>query len=136
MPALYNLSSSRLLNDGFKIIGVDRAALDDAAWKKSLTDTMHSYTKDKSSEFYTPCLDETAWGWVADRMHYLQGDFGQDEVFQKIGKAIGQDCTIFYLAIAGRFFGTVVDGLGRPAFSKKRAGHFAGSSSRNPSAPT
>ena len=124
MPALYNLSSSRLLNDGFRIIGVDRAALDDGAWKKSLTDTMHSYTKDKSSEFYTPSLDETAWGWVADRMHYLQGDFSQDEVFQNIGKAIGQDSTIFYLAIAGRFFGTVVDGLGKAGLLKEERAAF------------
>src|SRR6202789_1385264 len=80
MPALYNLARSKLLNDGFKIIGVDRTEQDDAAWKKSLTEVMHSFTKDKTSEFYTPSLDEAAWGWVADRLHYVQGDFSQDLV--------------------------------------------------------
>ena len=113
MPALYNLSSNKLLDDGFKIIGVDRGEQDDAAWKKSLTDTMHSFTKDKTSEFYTPALDEAAWGWVADRLHYVQGDFSREAVFKKIGEAVGQASMIFYLAIAGRFFGTVIDGLGK-----------------------
>ncbi len=120
MPALYNLSGSKLLNDGFKVIGVDRGKLDDAGWKKSLTDTMHSYTKDKNSEFYTPSLDEAAWGWVADRLHYVQGDFSQEDVFRQIGEAIGQDNAIFYLAISGRFFGTVVDGLGRAGLLKQQ----------------
>jgi glucose-6-phosphate 1-dehydrogenase len=124
MPALYNLSCSKLLNDGFKIIGVDRTEQDDAAWKKSLTDVMHSFTQDKTSEFYAPSLDEDAWGWVADRLHYVQGDFSQEEVFNKLGNALGQGSSIFYLAIASRFFGTVVDGLGKAGLLKQQGDAF------------
>ena len=124
MPALYNLSCSKLLNDGFKIIGVDRSEQGDAAWRKSLTDAMHSFTKDKTSEFYTPSLDEAAWEWVADRLHYLRGDFSQEEVFKKIGNALGTGSAIFYLAIASRFFGTVVDGIGTAGLLKQQGDAF------------
>ena len=62
MPALYNLSGSRLLPDDFKIIGLDRTDTDDNGWRKSLTDTMQDFTKDKTAEFYTPKIDEKQWG--------------------------------------------------------------------------
>jgi glucose-6-phosphate 1-dehydrogenase len=124
MPALYNLSNSELLSDGFKVIGVDRADGDDAGWRKALTDTMQSFTKDKTAEFYTPKLDDKAWGWVTDRLHYLQGDFSKDDIFKKVGDAIGDGSAIFYLAVAARFFGTVVDGLGKAGLLKQDDTHF------------
>ena len=119
MPALYNLSCSHLLPDEFKLFGGERGDGGDDDWKKSLTDTMQTFTKDKSAEFYTPKLDDAAWGWVVDRMHYLQGDFSQDETFKRIGEAVGDGSTIFYLAVSARFFGTVVDGLGNAGLLKQ-----------------
>ncbi len=124
MPALYNLSGSGLLNDKFKVIGVDRGQGGDDDWRRSLTETMHSFTKDKTAEFYTPSLDEKAWGWVTGRMHYLQGDFSQDATFAHIGEAVGSGSVVFYLAVAARFFGTVVDGLGKVGLLKEPEGHF------------
>ncbi len=124
MPALYNLSGARLLPDGFKVIGVDRAASSDADWRKSLTDTMQSFTKDKTAEFYTPQIDDAAWGWVADRLHYLQGDFSQAETFGRIKDAVGAGSAVFYLAVAARFFGTVVDGLGGAGLLKQEGDDF------------
>ena len=124
MPALYNMSGSALLSDDFRVIGVDRDASGTDAWKASLTDTMQSFTKDKSAEFYTPELDQAAWHWVLDRMSYLQGDFSQDGTFAEIAKAIGNGSTVFYLAVAARFFGTVVDGLGKAGLLKQSDGAF------------
>ena len=124
MPALYNLSGSGLLPDEFKVIGVDRGGNGDEGWKASLTDTMHSFTKDKTAEFYTPKLDEQAWGWVTSRMQYLQGDFSQDGTFAKVADAIGSGSAVFYLAVAARFFGTVVDGLGKAGLLKQGGSNF------------
>ena len=124
MPALYNLSCSDLLPDDFNLYGVDRGDSSDDAWKQSLTETMQSFTKDNTAEFYTPEIDEARWGWVTDRMHYLQGDFSEDEVFTKIGQAIGDDSTIFYLAVSAGFFGTIVDGLGKAGLLKQSDGMF------------
>ena len=124
MPALYNLSCSRLLPDDFKLLGVDRGEGSDGDWKQSLTDTMQSFTRDKTAEFYTPKLDDAAWGWLTDRMHYLQGDFSEDEAFQHIGETIADGSAIFYLAVSARFFGTVVDGLGKTGLLRQSDDNF------------
>ena len=124
MPALYNLSGSHLLPDGFKVIGVDRTQQSADDWKHALTETMQSFTRDKTAEFYTPHLDDTAWGWVTDRLQYISGDFSQEDTFRHIGEAIGNGNAIFYLAVAARFFGTVVDGLGHAGLLKQDDHHF------------
>jgi len=124
MPALYNLSGSRLLPDAFKVIGVDRVQQGDDDWRRGLTEAMQSSTKDKTAEFYTPKLDDDAWGWVQQRLSYLPGDFSQDETFTRIGKAIGEGSAVFYLAVAARFFATVAEGLGKAGLLKQTGGRF------------
>ncbi len=124
MPALYNLSGSRLLPDAFKVIGVDRVQQSDDDWRRGLTETMQSFTKDKTAEFYTPKLDDAAWGWVQQRLAYMPGDFSQDETFARIGKAIGEGSAVFYLAVAARFFATVAEGLGKAGLLKQSGDQF------------
>jgi glucose-6-phosphate 1-dehydrogenase len=122
MPALYNLAGAKLLPDGFKVIGVDRAA--DGDWKTSLTETMQTFTTDKTAEFYTPAIDPAAWGWVEQRLQFMAGDFTKPETFAEIGRAIGDGSALFYLAVAARFFGTVIDGLGGAGLLKQPDGGF------------
>ena len=118
-PSLYNLADQGLLDDGFKIIGVDRLEQDDDAWRKALSDTLQSFTKDRSAEFYTPRIDKKAWGWLSERMFYLPGDFSKPETFETIKARIGDGPVIFYLAVAARFFGTIVEGLGGAGLLKE-----------------
>ena len=124
MPSLYDLASAQRLDDGFKVHGVDLAQQDTDSWRKSLTDTMQSFTTDKTAEFYVPKLDDTAWTWVTDRLSYQVGDFSQDETFAAIKQAIGDGSAIFYCAVAARFFGTVIDGLGKAGLLKQGEGVF------------
>jgi glucose-6-phosphate 1-dehydrogenase len=124
MPALYNLAGSGLLADSFKVIGIDRIQQGDTDWRKALADTMQTFTTDKTAEFYTPQIDPASWGWVSDRLHYLPGDFSQDEIFRQIGTAVGSGNVIFYLAVASRFFGTIVDGLGKAGLLKQQDDRF------------
>ncbi len=124
MPSLYNLAGSELLPDIFKVVGVDRVQQTDADWRVSLTETMQSFTKDKTAEFYTPKLDDAAWGWVSARLHYLPGDFGEDETFARLADIVGGGSAVFYLAVAARFFGTVVGGLGKAGLLKQEGDSF------------
>lgn len=124
MPSLYDLASAKRLDDGFKVHGVDLAQQDTDAWRKSLTDTMQSFTTDKTAEFYVPKLDDAAWKWVTDRLSYQVGDFSKDETFAAIKAAIGDGSAIFYCAVAARFFGTVVDGLGKAGLLQQSDGMF------------
>ena len=101
MPSLYDLASAKRLDDGFAVHGVDLAQQDTAAWKKALTETMQSFTTDKTAEFFVPKLDETAWGWVTDRLSYQQGDFSKDETFEGIKAAVGRRQRDFLLRGGG-----------------------------------
>ncbi len=118
MPALYNLVGDNLLDDGFKIVGVDRVPSSDDGWRDELTKTMQEFTHDKTAEFYVDKIDDKAWGWVTQRLTYVQADFTKPEDMKKLGEHV-QGNAVFYLAIASRFFGDVVEQLGQAGLLKE-----------------
>ncbi|MFC0409719.1 glucose-6-phosphate dehydrogenase [Roseomonas elaeocarpi] len=124
MPALYNLASEGLLAEGFSVVGVDRAALDRDGWARGLTATMNSFTEDPTAEFYTPQLDAASWGFVESRLDYLQGDFTDAALFGHLKERLGGGNVIFYLAVASRFVGDLVDRLGTAGLLDQSAGGF------------
>ena len=125
MPALYNLSGSHLLPDDFKIIGLDRNQNDDNGWRQQLTETMQSFTKDKTAEFYTPQIDEKQWGWLTEKMNYVTADFSQPDTYKQLAEKLGDDrSVVFYLAVASRFFGPIIDLLGQGGLLKDAQGKF------------
>ncbi|WP_407529021.1 glucose-6-phosphate dehydrogenase [Methylobacterium oryzisoli] len=123
MPALYNLAGAGLLNEGTGILGLDRLDLDDAGWAQSLTETMESFTHAATAEFHVPKIDETAWGFVRERLHYLKADFGSPDTFAELGRRLSGN-VVFYLAVAARFFGPVVTKLGEAGLLKEVPGAF------------
>ncbi len=123
MPALYNLAGGGLLDDGFKIVGVDRVASDAGHWRDELTSTMQEFTHDKTAEFYVEHVDEKTWGWVTQRLDYLQADFTKKEDMAKLAEH-AKGNVVFYLAIAARFFGDVVEQLGGAGLLKQEDGAF------------
>ncbi len=74
-----------------------------------------------TGEFDPSMIDARCWAWLTERMFYLQGDFEKPETYATIkDKLAGFERThatggnaLFYLAVADRFFGTVVDALGQ-----------------------
>jgi glucose-6-phosphate 1-dehydrogenase len=112
MPSLYNLAGAELLDDGFRVVGVDRVASGDAQWRDELTSAMQEFTHDPTAEFYVEHVDEKTWGWVTQRLSYVQADFSMPEDIAKL-KAHVEGNAIFYLAIASRFFGDVVEQIGK-----------------------
>jgi glucose-6-phosphate 1-dehydrogenase len=124
MPSIYNLACSKLLPDSFTIVGIDIVKQDDAAWQASLSAAMQSFTQDKTAEAYTPQIDATAWKWLTDRLHYLSGDFKDPGTFDRLRQTIADGSAIFYLAVAARFFATVVNGLGNAQLFKESDGKF------------
>jgi glucose-6-phosphate 1-dehydrogenase len=123
MPSLYDLASGKLLDDKFRIIGVDLADGDDATWVSGLTATMQDFTKDPNAEFYVKQIDETVWGWVTQRLTYVKADFTKPEDMAKLAKQITGNA-VFYLAVAARFFGPVVDQLGQAGLLREEGEAF------------
>jgi len=122
-PALYNLIGAGLLDDGFQVIGVDRVEGSDESWRAELGQTMQEFTKDPNAEFYTPQIDQGWWSDLSSRMHYLQADFTNlDQLGQLKDRVTGN--AVFYLAVAARFFATVVENLGKVGMTAEQDGVF------------
>lgn len=119
-PALYNLALTGLLPDHFAMMGVDHNGKDDVEWRGHLSEAMQSFVGG-TGEFDPAKIDPTAWKSLTDRMFYLVGDFEDgktyDDIRTKLAEIDAQNGTagnvIFYLAVADRFFGRVVDELGK-----------------------
>jgi glucose-6-phosphate 1-dehydrogenase len=129
VPSLYNLSKAGLLPKEFVLVGFDLAPLDVNVWKQNLTDMLTVFVKHGTD---TGTIDADAWKTVTDGMTYVQGDLTDAASFQKLkGKLQEVDNAehtggnyIFYLAIADRFFGTVVEQLGKAELMKQENGQW------------
>ena len=119
VPALYNLARTGVLPKDFAVIGVDLAPGTAKSWCDSLHAMLASFVGDDHAEFGIDRIDEGVWHGLADRMTYIQGDLTKPELYAEIAAALEIARTrqatrgnaIFYLAIAGSFFATVVSQL-------------------------
>lgn len=137
-PALYNLSRTRLLPDAFALIGVDLKQQTTEEWRDGLRQSLQGFVG-ADGEFDPDHIDRAAWDRLAARMRYIQGDLTTAALYAGIADALaraprapGGVNAMFYLAVADRFFATVVEGLaaarltrqetdaaGRPAFWRR-----------------
>jgi glucose-6-phosphate 1-dehydrogenase len=121
MPALYNLARAKVLPEKFALIGVDLAEGTAESWRDHLYDMLKSFVGNAAAAFNVDRIDRAAWKRLAEKMSYVQGDLTKPGVYEKIRGTLGeaekihgtQGNVIFYLAIADRFFGTVVEQLGK-----------------------
>ena len=117
VPALYNLVRGGMLPDSFAIIGIDHNEMTTQEWCQSLTEMMQGFVR---ADGRSGAIDEQAWSWLTRRMHYMQGDFTQAETYRRLEKLLseqfarqgGSANALFYMAVAGRFFGPVIEQLG------------------------
>jgi glucose-6-phosphate 1-dehydrogenase len=121
MPALYNLSRTKVLPENFTLIGVARAEGTTESWREHLHDTLKSYVDNPATGFDIDEIDEEAWKRLAAKMLYVRGDLTKPELYDNLRDALAEaeanhgteGNAIFYLAIADRLFGAVVDQLGK-----------------------
>ena len=120
MPALYNMMRARTLPKNFALIGVDHSQATAQSWMEGLRDTLESFVGAKGAEFDATEIDDKAWKQLAAQASYVKGDFTKADLYRNIAAAL-QDAekkhdtkgnVIFYLAVADRFFGTVIENLG------------------------
>jgi len=121
VPALYNLSRTKLLPEKFALIGVARTEETAESWGSQLHDMLKQFVGNAAAEFDAGQIDEIAWRRLAEKISYIPGDLTKPELYEKLGVALAEiDKThdtrgnvIFYLAVADRLFGTVVEQLGK-----------------------
>lgn len=121
VPALYNLARTKVLPENFALIGVDHGDRTTESWRTGLYEMLKSFVGNPAAEFDVDRIDDRAWKTLTDKMTYVKGDFTKPDLYAKIGTALDQAAkdhgtkgnAIFYLAVADRFFGTVVEQLGQ-----------------------
>jgi len=131
VPALYNLACTHLLSESFALIGIDHNDRDTAEWRKQLADMLQSFIGNPNSEFSAGSIDQAAWDRLADAMTFVHGDFDDPGLYDKVREALAtaeqdhhtQGNAIFYLAVPDRFFGPIVDQLGKAGLTQEGAAH-------------
>src|ERR1700683_3704114 len=71
IPALYNLSRTKVLPEQFALIGVARAEGTAESWRDHLYDTLKSFVGNAAAEFGVDEIDEVAWKRLAEKMVYV-----------------------------------------------------------------
>jgi glucose-6-phosphate 1-dehydrogenase len=84
MPALYNLSRTKVLPEKFALIGVGRTKETAESWGGHLYDMLKSFVDAAAAEFDIDHIDEAVWKRLAARMSYVQGDLTTPELYEKL----------------------------------------------------
>ena len=121
VPALYNLLRTKVLPEHFALVGVARTEGTAESWRDKLHGMLTSFVGNAAAEFGVDHIDEDVWKRLAEKMIYVQGDLTKPELYEKLRSVLDQaekthgtlGNAIFYLAVADRLFGTVVEQLGR-----------------------
>ena len=114
IPSLCNLHRARLLAERFSVIGVSRTAMDDDAFRRSLIDD-HGGGRGGGEP----------WGWLAERLHYLPGDFDDPATYERLAlrlEKLGARNALFYLAVPATLFVPVVQCLGAVGLVREQPG--------------
>jgi glucose-6-phosphate 1-dehydrogenase len=127
VPALYNLACGKLLPEEFAIVGVDLAEKTDDEWRESLAGMLQDFVKAGSEDAQ---VDQDRWKWLTGRMSYLRGDLNDCATYDRLKTKLSELDKIsstagnylFYLAVAPRFFGPVVEHLGKSGRARSGLG--------------
>ncbi len=111
LPALYNLAREKLLPDDFAVLGVARAELDHAAFRKQIADEI--------AGFVPGTFDPKLWEWLEQRLYYTSGQFNDPKTFAKIAGELAtieakhktKGNLLFYLATSPDFFAPISTAL-------------------------
>ena len=124
MPALYNLRLAGLLNDEFKVIGVDARDMDGAAFRDHLSEAMTHFVTERQGD-HAAKLDQPSWNWMVERLSYLSGDFSNPATFEALQAQMPNGGNVvFYCATAARFFDVVAEQLHKAGLLQEENGAF------------
>jgi glucose-6-phosphate 1-dehydrogenase len=110
-PALYNLARQGLLSREFAVIGVARSPMSNEDFRKKISADV--------KEFATEDLDQDLWEWFIRRLHYVNGEFPDKELYSKLKdclQKVDKDHSthgniFFYMATSPDFFGDIAENL-------------------------
>src|SRR5271165_85448 len=82
IPALYNLERTRILPDGFALIGVARGEDSTDGWRRSMRENLEALVQSKTGTFNADRIEEDAWNRLCERMTFVQGGLATPDLYQ------------------------------------------------------
>jgi glucose-6-phosphate 1-dehydrogenase len=124
IPALYNLAKYQLLSREFAVVGLARSGMSTEDFRKTITEEM--------KEFATSPIEADLWEWFVRRLYYMQGNFGDKEMYPKLKEMLGKidldhsthGNYFFYLATSPDYFGPIVEQLGENGLMAEDTQHW------------
>ncbi len=129
IPALLNLTrggpaGENLLSRQFAVIGVASSELTTDAFRQRLTEEVKT--------FATGRIDPDIWEWLMRRLYYLPGDLQAPKTFERLKDLVGKveaehgshGNILYYLAVAPRFFGEIIQQLGAAGLAREEGGKW------------
>ena len=125
IPALLNLAQENVLPKNFAIIGVASNDSTTESFRKALTAEMPQFAPDP--------IDLKMWDWMVERIYYVRGDFASPETYLRLQAQMDSvekthSCggsKFYYLAVAPRFFATIVQQLGAAKMTCEENGKWS-----------
>jgi glucose-6-phosphate 1-dehydrogenase len=120
IPALYDLEQAGLLADDFALIGMARGQQDGESWQQAMRDSLEAIVASGSGTFDAATIDHAVWDRLAARMHFVPGDLTGPDLYRDLAASLGQGGNVlFYLAVADRLFGPIVDRLAEAGLTRQ-----------------
>ncbi|WP_026533957.1 glucose-6-phosphate dehydrogenase [Arthrobacter sp. H14] len=82
MPAIYDLANRGLLPPSFALVGFARRDWDDEEFAAQVKEAVQQYAR-------TP-FSEDVWSQLAEGIRFVQGEFDNDDAFDRLKKTVGQ----------------------------------------------
>lgn len=111
IPALFHLFRAELLPDTFAVVGLDRQDMNDESFREHLNKQIRDHVGES--------FDQEIWNKLAQRIHYMKGDFTSDESYKNLinlldsidQQRLTEKNYLFYLAVPPSLFGDICSHL-------------------------
>jgi glucose-6-phosphate 1-dehydrogenase len=120
LPALYQLFLRGLLPEGFTLLGASLARMDREAFRASVRQSLERAGVE---------LEGVAWQLFARGLDHVTMDLSREEDYRRLAERLGEidrergtrGNRLFYLSVAPKLFGPVVDHLGASGLARARS---------------
>jgi glucose-6-phosphate 1-dehydrogenase len=121
IPALFELHRKGRLPEGFLLLGAARSPASDDSFREQARQGLLTYAPE--------AFDAAAWGTFAAQVHYLEGDFADNQEAARLARRLlelagqGGRCNLlFYLATPPQAYTGLVDALAAAGLTAERDG--------------
>jgi len=120
VPALYQLFRKDRLTEPLRLVGFSRSEYSHDAWRSKLAASTQKFVGEK--------FDAEKWGEFSEQIYYHQGDIGESEDFQSLGKFLEEieggkgSNRLYYLSTAPRFYKLAIEHLGQSGLAEEGTG--------------